>query len=133
MSALFYLIIFYGSFLLSTLLHLLLLLLLLILLLYNHLYHPTGLIQYDLSPLVNVLHHVLKFLEVYHPVSVFIIISNYLLPLLVLDVRVLVPEDVLQLSWCDLPIGVQVKQVKGLLQVLVREQLIQIRSCCYEL
>ena len=94
MSALFYLIIFYGSFLLSTLLHLLLLLLL-ILLLYNHLYHPTGLIQYDLSPLVNILHHVLKLLEVYHSVSVLIIISNYLLPLLVLDVRVFVPEDVL--------------------------------------
>ena len=105
MSALFYLIILYGSFLLSTLLHLLLLLLL-ILLLYNHLYHPTGLIQYDLSPLVNVLHHVLKLLEVYHSVSVFIIISNYLLPLLVLDVRVLVPEDVLQLSWCDLAVGI---------------------------
>jgi hypothetical protein len=132
MSALFYLIILYGSFLSSTLLQLLLLLLL-ILLLYNHLYHPTGLIQYDLSPLVNVLHHVLKLLEVYHPVSVFIIISNYLLPLLVLDVRVLVPEDVLQLSRCDLPIGVQVEQVKGLLQVLVSEQLVQIRSCCYEL
>ncbi len=78
-------------------------------------------------------HHSLELFEIDHPVTIAIEFFNELLPVFVRDLFVFVSQDVLELSWSDLAISIHIKKIKGLLKIIFRHQLIEIRSRSYKL
>lgn len=78
-------------------------------------------------------HHLLKLFKVYHTVAILVELLDQSLPVLIWDLFILVTKDVLQFSWCNLAVCIQVKQVKSLLKMLLCQHLVEIRCGRHEL
>jgi len=78
-------------------------------------------------------HHHFEFFEIDHSIVVFVELFNQLFPVLVWYLFFLIAKHVFEFTRCYLPISIQVKQTKGLLQMLLCKHLVEVGGRCNEL
>jgi len=57
---------------------------------------------------------------------VLVVVVYYPLPFFIFQLLVFIAKDVFKFPWCDLPILIEIEEVKGLFEVFLSENVVQV-------